>query len=1248
MAPIKKKHEYGRSNKRMADFMMAFEHQRLRLEREASPLDPNGPRPSSSVDQLVYAADHSDGNSHADESMDFPSEEAEAAEVVVGRLNNAVARSQPPMDNNIDGTPPSSTPNIFCPPDLGETVFSPEVVGVIVFETAGHPGVTTDTANQPSVPPPGRRSVRLRSRIIEPVAGPVSPPEPQLHLLEQIAAAHGDLEEGAPAPSGHQEMAYESPVAGLDGVAEDHSRSLMGPFVVPYGIITKGAGSRVGITTEERFGLRLLDLCDRPGVPLYFFDEVIKLLEDARVGQMKLEGVVGLRRSSALKSLFHCYKTPSSQTVSVPIEGDGGDSTVVKTIVYNVIDQVKDLLSQYDEFANLSNLAVHPEFPWDQSRFPKGLCEEVMHGSVVQQYLRTNGLRPCRDICIPIILYLDEIAVTDNGRVSMRPVIMALGIFSQNARYLPHNTRVVGYIPKFDTRSKAQKQAQSQKVLGKGRSVRNFQRCFQEIINSVQKMQVYMKSVTTVVRLGKEMCKLHVHCPLVLCIGDGKELDTVACRYAGYTKMARLSRMCDVHWTNSDDPHHQCTFVKTGPTRKRTCRILSVQEKDGMPIAVDPAQANESQSASDKKESQKEDQQFLKNMSTHLSYNALWSLDVANQKILPLPHDPMHMFSTICRVIFDMTISCLPATKRAALDELNSELFKEASSSGERGAFPRMFFSRGFTSVTNLTCDEVTGTVVALLVLVKTDRAKDLLNDAIGNRNRSRPNPTPDLNTDPRKVKKKKKSQREDEIPPTNNITLQQMLDLLEDLLEFYSWYKYGYPYQRTEESPKEGSVFYWDSEMEKRVRFRVQRIQKQIITLFPRAKGNGWKRQKFHDWIHFASLTTMYGLAWNFDAAWGESRLKTTAKKPLKNVRKQYNGSMVETTSLRHNESNVILTALHQNQITPYRAEAETVDSRRRRDNIRSKTYADELKEVNLLPTVAPKCSKWTLKWTSEMSADFNWVADKKGEQMRHLPSSVLDYLMKNFLDKGCQIIEGFSEMDIVLQNKGEAPNGTIKVRSHPNYRQDGPWYEWCLFNYEDTFQSTYPNLELPMAGATPKEVFPGKVLAMFTVDGGADIQCLIHPCNYSTHRLDSRLMEVWEKDFTIPRTQFHTSTDENGNESRASVAGMRKPKYTHVWASTIYRRIFVVEESPEVCEYMQKKNIDERKESTRIVYVRDMIEYWPLSFDRSVQLDKPSYLTDYDLQDGASEKDQEDPSIGGINYGSEEEIPSDSDEDE
>jgi hypothetical protein len=509
-------------------------------------------------------------------------------------------------------------------------------------------------------------------------------------------------------------------------------------------------------------------------------------------------------------------------------------------VKYEALEQFMDIIGDDATWSDLSNIAVNDTDRWDQSFLP-GLNKELMHGSVTQRYIRENNIKFKVYLVIPLVIYLDETHVTGNGRIGLQPVIMAVGLLSKKARYQKRNTRCLGYVPRYDKRSKAQKQHENTLVSGRGgRGCRNFHRCFSVILDAVQQMRETLLLTPKYVRLGDEVRKVVCHMFVAFFCEDAKSQDMLTGRYAAYN-CSRLSRACDISFQNANIAGFLCGSFSQAPIQ------------DAVKILANPDSGTaEKTIAKDR----------LLASSNHRCHNSLRGVNTGGQVLLPLPHDMMHIFATICETLFELITCCLSPKERAQLDLLSNEIFLYPRS-GERGRFPRTFFSRGYTNVSGLTCDDWIGVLLSSLILANLPRGMAAINEATTRSKAREASVTATVTA------------TEEELPPLVEISASDMIDLFEDLLEDQALDIQGYPYEWSTSAPKEDCIFTWNENQCRLLRRQISAIQTKIRARYPRRKGNGWRTQKFHEMLHIPSDVQKYGLPWNFDSGWGESLLR-------------------------------------------------------------------------------------------------------------------------------------------------------------------------------------------------------------------------------------------------------------------------------------------------------------------------------------------------------------------------------------
>jgi len=95
------------------------------------------------------------------------------------------------------------------------------------------------------------------------------------------------------------------------------------------------------------------------------------------------------------------------------------------------------------------------------------------------------------------------------------------------------------------------------------------------------------------------------------------------------------------------------------------------------------------------------------------------------------------------------------------------------------------------------------------------------------------------------------------------------VLYVLEMMLSFHAWYKCGEPFQcSTDENRRD-------------IHKAISQMLNTIKNKVPRMVRNGWKLQKFHDFLHISRDMYEFGSPANWDASPGEHNLIDLAKHP-------------------------------------------------------------------------------------------------------------------------------------------------------------------------------------------------------------------------------------------------------------------------------------------------------------------------------------------------------------------------------
>jgi hypothetical protein len=132
---------------------------------------------------------------------------------------------------------------------------------------------------------------------------------------------------------------------------------------------------------------------------------------------------------------------------------------------------------------------------------------------------------------------------------------------------------------------------------------------------------------------------------------------------------------------------------------------------------------------------------------------------------------------------------------------------------------------------------------------------------------------------------------KDEKKPVKMTCSRRQMVSLLEELLSFHSWYKYG-------EAPSGPNYENGDADD---LLLLLHQMMARTIAFCPREDGNGWKLQKLHEQLHLAIALVFFRHAQNFDAGSGERLLKDFFKKLAQTCQQRGQDTFIHQVSCRH-----------------------------------------------------------------------------------------------------------------------------------------------------------------------------------------------------------------------------------------------------------------------------------------------------------------------------------------------------------
>jgi hypothetical protein len=165
------------------------------------------------------------------------------------------------------------------------------------------------------------------------------------------------------------------------------------------------------------------------------------------------------------------------------------------------------------------------------------------------------------------------------------------------------------------------------------------------------------------------------------------------------------------------------------------------------------------------------------------------------------------------------------------------------------------------------------------------------------------------------------------------------------------------------------------------------------------------------------------------------------------------------------------------------------------------------------------------------------------------------------------------------------------LKLRCHPNYRNEGPWYDWVIVAYEIDESERIDRTHVDIGGTEPfytEGMVPCKVLG-FVRDNSQEgkIKVIVHTCDFQSFeegRSGSVLIESWRLSY---------QQNKRGGQWR-----YRYPVIDVVELESIHDAALVVEEYPGIHDMIDLDTIGEHKRTYDSVLLVRPREQWGSEF--------------------------------------------------
>lgn len=827
------------------------------------------------------------------------------------------------------------------------------------------------------------------------------------------------------------------------------------------------------------------------------------------------------------------------------------DRDLLHVLKFDVLNGCRSLVRNRNLWGDMNNVVANREDPFlPYEKVGEGL-DEALDGTwwpcMLLELQRRGIFDPHREFIFPVVIYMDKTGTTGNQRYPLEPLVFTFLNIRRALRNLPDFWMMAGYLPDLDGKSSAEKQQHRQR--NRGASSETYHRALSVILQVFKELET--TGFSDWVRMGNRLKMMRLRFYIAYVIGDGKSADMLANRIGAHKNAKRISRACDCTQKECASVVRKCNYLHMGTFQKHFKR-LEVSPQTIME-EIKRARAEQVTTCAQLTKLFLADRRKVrKAMISHgiqPSINAfvLNNISFGYDKhgiFGALPTDLMHAFqSGVLPYLLRIALDMLSPTEKAALDELVDRILYRQRSSCKKD-YPRYCFANGFSSLTQLTSDEWVGTLFTLLLVLRTEEGNELFTGECKFSNDDYPLPptfeeldkrgdVDSINTCAALMEEAAKNrlgvepESEDHDPPDivnedtgeidnpedlgeeddpmeaeeedthdQHCSIHDFITLLEALLCFHGWYKFG---------------VFQESDLE-RYQASISKMIAMLQFYVPREKGNGWNLQKLHDILHLPFFMGRYGHPGNFDAEVGESGLRTWAKWAAGTAAKRGNkNSFVAQCASRMDER--LTLEIARRELSAERNAVPKLDnSGRRIPPPGTRGGNPSLGGSRFSVSREPGNAIW-LSGRSKARVGMTHVHPLIESSLRSLKCTN----PRNLDEASCppKVTEGDAHWEVHTECTMAHPRAgnRFTMRCHPDYHSEGSWHDWVEVKYT---ASSFRGDPQHSGRFLHKHSVPAKVLAFLRHPESEEIHALIHPCKWKERSdMDTVLTEVWCQEF-------------------------------------------------------------------------------------------------------------------------------------
>lgn len=347
------------------------------------------------------------------------------------------------------------------------------------------------------------------------------------------------------------------------------------------------ANMQVTLSIPLQCSIDLLHLMNESNISNNQYSNIVKWYEDTSIAMSKV-----MNPDSSAKFYMNSMNIPKDRNkvikeISSILTNNKDDLSLIPTEkviralsnnkLYTSISRfpMKGILFSYflnSYLMSSRNSWVYDKYYRNPNLIPRETGDQRFYGDIHTGtwFLKAyNNVCPfLSDILVPIIIFIDETTIDNNGRQSLDAVLLTLGLFRRSTRNKQEAWRLLGYVPDC-TSTEVGTEDLPEKPEDKRKDYHHY---LQYMLQEVYELEMSDGIIWDLPSLdGKSIEQVRFRFRVMFVSGDAPGLDKLADMYATYSSSSSyLCRDCHCPTEKLDDPEIVCNFIERDEIRTKS------------------------------------------------------------------------------------------------------------------------------------------------------------------------------------------------------------------------------------------------------------------------------------------------------------------------------------------------------------------------------------------------------------------------------------------------------------------------------------------------------------------------------------------------------------------------------------------------------------------------------------------------------------------------------------------------------